>query len=250
MTVNEMHLQFKVGVDKTDSLNSANFTPAEIDIYLSDAQEQFIEQRAYGNNFKRESVEESQQRVKNLQSITYNTEIPSANFITNTDNKPNGVFVALPAGYRHALEEEVSVTYLDCNGQSQTTRVPVVALSHDKYAKAVTNPFSKPNLNKVYRLPFGRFGTNNSEHFEIISSPGYTITKYYLRYLKNPAKINLAGRIIPPATIPFGLSNGTDQGELADEAYREIIRMAVRNALGDIESPRTQESMQRLNEIE
>jgi len=70
MLVDEMHLQFKIGVDKTDSLNSANFTPAEIDIYLSDAQEQFVEQRAYGNNFKKDSVEETQQRVKNLQRIT------------------------------------------------------------------------------------------------------------------------------------------------------------------------------------
>lgn len=246
MTVNEMHLQFKVGVDKTDSQNSANFTPAEIDIYLSDAQEQFIEQRAYGNNTKRESAEETQQRVKNLQSIVYNATITP--LAPSSDNKPNGVFVTLPSDYRHALEEEVLVSYVDCNNVIQQQRVPVVALQHDKYARAVTNPFSKPNVNKVYRLPYGRF--NNAEHFEIISSPGYSIVNYYLRYLKNPAKINLAARIIPPAVTPYGLSQGTDQGELVDEAYREIIRMAVRNALGDIESPRTQESMQRLTEIE
>lgn len=241
-----MHLQFKVGVDKTDSQNSANFTPAEIDIYLSDAQEQFIEQRAYGNNTKRESAEETQQRVKNLQSIVYNATITP--LAPSSDNKPNGVFVTLPSDYRHALEEEVLVSYVDCNNVIQQQRVPVVALQHDKYARAVTNPFSRPNVNKVYRLPYGRF--NNAEHFEIISSPGYSIVNYYLRYLKNPAKINLAARIIPPAVTPYGLSQGTDQGELVDEAYREIIRMAVRNALGDIESPRTQESMQRLTEIE
>ena len=241
MTVDEMHLQFKIGVDKTDSFNSANFTTAEIDIYLSDAQEQFIEQRAYGNNFKRESAEETQQRVKNLQSIVQNATITP--LAATADNKPNGQFVELPSDYRHSLEEEVLVTYLDCNNASQQIRVPVVALQHDKYARAVTNPFSKPNTNKVYRLPFGRF--NSKEHFEIISSPGYTVTTYYLRYLKNPAKINLAGRTLPVPSIGTG-----QQGELADEAYREIIRVAVRNALGDIESPRTQESIQRITEIE
>lgn len=240
MTVTEMHLQFKIGVDKTDSLNSANFTPAEIDIYLSDAQEQFIEQRAYGNNFKKESVEETQQRVKNLQSITYNAVIiPLA---AQSDNKPNGVFVVLPTDYRHALEEEVDVIYTDCNGATKTARLPVVALTHDKYNKTMANPFSRPNINKVYRLPFGRF--SGSEHFELIVGTGFTITNYYLRYLKNPTKIDLAQRLTPP-----GLS-GTGIGDLADEAYREIIRMAVRNALGDIESPRTQESMQRITEIE
>lgn len=241
MTVNEMHLQFKIGVDKTDSLNSANFTPAEIDIYLSDAQEQFIEQRAYGNNTKRESAEETQQRVKNLQSIVRNQTITP--LAPTADNKPNGVFVTLPSDYRHALEEEVLVSYVDCNNAVQQQRVPVVALQHDKYARAVTNPFSKPNTNKVYRLPFGRF--SNAEHFEIISSTDYSIVAYYLRYLKNPAKINQANRILPVPSI-----SGTQEGDLADEAYREIIRMAVRNALGDIESPRTQESIQRLTEIE
>lgn len=241
MTVDEMHLQFKIGVDKTDSFNSANFTPAEIDIYLSDAQEQFIEQRAYGNNYKRDSLEETQQRVKNLQSLVMNaTIIPLA---TTADNKPYGSFVELPADYRHAIEEEVLMTYIDCNNATQQQRVPVVALQHDKYARAVTNPFSKPNLNKVYRLPFGRF--NSKEHFELVSASGYTISAYYLRYIKNPAKINLANRTLPVPSIGTG-----QQGELADEAYREIIRVAVRNALGDIESPRTQESMQRINEIE
>jgi len=151
MTVNEMHTQFKVGVDKTDSLNSANFTIAEIDLYLSDAQEQFIEQRAYGNNAKRETVEETQKRVKDLQSLVKNSQItPLVN--DPTQNKPNGRFVELPSDYRHALEEEVSISYADCNGTTQTTRVPVVALSHDRYNKAVANPFSKPNLNKIYRL--------------------------------------------------------------------------------------------------
>jgi len=241
MLVDEMHLQFKIGVDKTDSLNSANFTPAEIDIYLSDAQEQFVEQRAYGNNFKKDSVEETQQRVKNLQSITYNSTITT--FTNNSNNKPNGVFIDLPADYRHALEEEVDVTYKDCNGATQTARLPVVSLTHDKYNKTIANPFSKPNINKVYRLPFGRFG--GLEHFELISGTGFTITAYYLRYLKNPLKINLANRPLPVPSVGTG-----QQGSLIDEAYREIIRMAVRNALGDIESPRTQESMQRITEIE
>lgn len=235
-----MHLQFKIGVDKTDSLNSANFTIAEIDSYLSNAQEQFIEQRAYGNNFKRESLEETQKRVKDLQSLTKNAIITP--LAATADNKPFGRFIILPADYRHAINEEVEVSYQDCNNQTLTMRVPVVALTHDKYSKTIASPFSRPSLNKVYRLPFGRF--NNQEHFELISNSDMTLTTYILRYLKNPAKIDKAQRLTPPG-LP-----GTAEGDLADEVYREVIRLAVRNALGDIESARTQESMQRLTEIE
>lgn len=240
MKVSEMHLQFKLGVDKADSLNSPNFLPEEIDVYLSNAQEEFIEQRAYGNNPKKESVEETQKRVKDLQSLTKNAVITP--LASTTDNKPNGLFVQLPLDYRHALHEEVLVKYKDCNNQDVLERVPVVALTHDKYNKTINNPFSKPSLNKIYRLPFGRI--SNREHFELISSSGLTLQTYYLRYLKNPTKIDLAQRL-----TPVGLSAAQD-GDLSDESYREIIALAVRNALGDIESQRTQEALERLKEIE
>jgi len=245
LIVSEAHIQFKVGVDKTDSLNSPNFLIEEIDLYLSDAQEEFIEQRAYGNNFRRESVEETQKRVSDLQSITENVNIST--FVNNANNKPNGQFVALPSNYRHALTEEVTVSYLDCNNSTVTTRIPIQALTHDQYNTMIANPFARPNINGGFRLPYGRF--NSQEHFEIIIPQGFTLITYHLRYLKNPAKINKAQRIIPPATTPYGLS-GTDIMDLKDECYREVIRLAIRNALGDIESPRTQESIQRLNEIE
>lgn len=245
MRVDEMHLQFKLAVDKADSLNSPNFLPEEIDVYLSDAQEQFISQRAYGNNFKREALEETQKRVKDLQSLTKNYEV--APLASTPDNKPNGVFVELPSDYRYALNEEALGTQLDCHGNSTSVRVKLVALTHDKYSITVDNPFSKPDSNSLYRLPYGRY--NSKEHFEIVSSPDITVTKYILRYLKNPEKINKAQRIIPPAVTPYGLS-GTAEGDLSDASYREIIRIAVRNALGDIESPRVQESMQRTNEVE
>mgnify|MGYP003644933323 CR=1 FL=1 len=240
MIVNEAHIQFKVGVDKTDSLNSPNFLVEEVDLYLSDAQEEFIEQRAYGNNFKRESLEETQKRVSDLQSIIENANIST--FVTNANNKPNGQFVALPSDYRHAETEEITVSYRDCNNQTITARIQVQALTHDQYNTMVSNPFARPSLNGGYRLPFGRF--NSQEHFEIITPVGFTLVTYHLRYLKNPAKIDKAQRL-----NPLGLP-GTATMDLKDECYREIIRIAVRNALGDIESPRTQESIERLKEIE
>lgn len=245
MVVNELHIRFREGVDKANTLNNPNFLPEQIDLYLSDAQEEFIEQRAFGNNFKKESLEETQKRVKDLQSITKNAVI--TNFVNNPDNKPSGTFVELPSDYRHAINEEIVVEYTDCNKQKITQRVSVVALTHDKYNKTFANPFTRPTLNTAYRLPYGRM--NNKEYFEIITNPDHTLKSYILRYLKNPEKINLAQRIIPPSTTPFGLSTN-QTGEMTDEAYREIIRIAVRNALGDIQAPGVQEAMERNKEVE
>lgn len=252
MIVDRMHQEFKVGVDKTDSFNSANFLTEEIDLYLSDAQEEFIEQIAYGNNIKGLSVEETQQQVKNLQDLTVNANLFT--FIQNSTNKPNGTYVALPDGltildasgvllpeYRHALNEEVTVEYRDCNGSPTQVRVPVVATTHDRYNRMIASPFSRPNLNKVYRIPYGRI--NNVEYFELILGAGQTLIMYHLVYLFNPRKIDKAQILVPPG-LP-----GTSQGDLTDTSYRTVVRIAVRNALGDIVSPNTPDSIQKLKEI-
>lgn len=241
MIVNLMHQYFKVGVDKTDSLNSANFLTEEIDLYLSDAQEEFIEQRAWGNNFRQLSIEETQKRVKDLQDITVNANITT--FVNTSDNKPNGTFVQLPTDYRHAINEEITVTYLDCNSVQQTTVIPVIALTHDKYNKVIANPFTRPSINAAYRLPYTRTQTGEQQ-FEIIISPDQTLVTYHLRYLKNPAKIDKA-QILSPVGLP-----GTAEGEMTDESYREIIRLAIRNAMGDIQSTGTPEAKERLTELE
>lgn len=258
MIVSQAHQQFKILVDKTDVLNSPNFLPEEIDQYLSDAQEQYIEQRAYGNNFKRLSVEETQQRVKDLQDITVNANLNT--FLNNANNLQGGTFVALPDGvtildntgvllpeFRHPLTEFVTITYRDCNSSVVTTRVPVEALTHDEYNRINQNPFATPNLDRVYRVPYGRI--NNIQYYEVILDPSFTLVTYHLRYLKNPQKFNLAQIIIPPALIPFGLP-GTGIIEMTDSACREIIMLAVRNALGTIQAPAVQDAMSRLNEIE
>lgn len=247
MIVNQIHQEFKLGCDKVDSLNSANFLPEEIDKYLSDAQEEFIEQRAWGNNFRRESIEETQKRVKDLQDITVNAELTV--FTSNLNNKPNSKFVKLPSDYRHALEEEVTVQYPDCNHPAQgkgalpSTRVPVLALTHDKYNKTIQNPFTKPSLTKAYRLPYARTNTGEQQ-FELIVSPDQTLITYHLRYLKNPRKIDKA-QILSPLGLP-----GTAQGDMTDETYREIIQIAIKNCLIDITSERAQSRTQRVQEVE
>ncbi len=255
MRIDFAHQQFRIGVDKTDSLNSANFLTEEIDLYLSDAQEEFIEQRAYGLNVLGKYLEETQKRIKDLQSLEINGNLNT--FTVNANNKPNGTFVTLPDGltildntgvllpnYRHPLEEEVTVLYKDCHNIVQTKRIQVIPLTHSQYNKMVVNPFSQPTLDKVYRLPYGRF--NNLEHFEIIVGPGQSLITYHLRYLRNPRKINLAN--LP--NIPNSLTNASDQLDMTDESCREIVRIAIRNALGDISSDRTAESIERLKEIE
>ena len=61
------------------------------------------------------------------------------------------------------------------------------------------------------------------------------ITTYFLTYLKNPSEIK---------------SGDGGDCELADHTHLEIVRMAVVEALENVEQPRYQSSKIELNEIE
>lgn len=237
MTIQEMHYQFKIGLDKVDSLSSPNFIPEEIDIFLNNAQEQFISQRAFSNNPKKEGLEETQKRVDDLKNIisNYNT----TTFTTTVDNKPNGVFVALPSDYRHAIQEEATVSYTDCNSTTQTEQAEIIPINHDEYNRIIRDPFKKPDKEIIYRLGFEPAA---SERFEIISGPSTTLTTYVLRYIRNPQQLRYGTQYQTPTTDL--------DCELSLHTHREIVALAVKNALEDIESQRWQSSKIELNDIE
>jgi len=238
MTVQEMHEQFKIGLDKVDSLSVPNFLPEEVDIFLNNAQEQFIEQRAYGGNPKRQGLEETQKRLDDLKNITKNFD--SATFIQNSNNKPNGSFVNLPTDYRHAMEEEVEVSYVDCNNSTVITRPEVDPTTHDRYNRIIKDPFNKPDRTVVYRLGYER--VNNVEAFELVPSANETLIRYYLRYTREPIRIQQGSIYQTPLA---------DQDcELSNHTHREIVAIAVKNALEGIESPRYPTNKNELNEIE
>lgn len=233
-----MHNEFKIGLDKVDSLSHPNFLAEEIDIFLNQAQDKFVKQRAYGNNPRRLGLEETQKRLDDLRNII--TPFESSTFITNSSNKPNGTFVNLPADYQFAMEEETTISFTDCNGNTATKRIDVVPTTHDRYNKLKRDPFHKPDNSEVHRLGFNEI--SGAATFELITGEGNTVTIYYLRYLRTPVEIQHGSQYETPVADV--------DSELSDHTHREIVAIAVKDALEDIESPRYPTNKNELNEIE
>jgi len=224
MTVAEMHIQFKVGLDKTDSLNYPNFEPEEIDLWLNRAQDKFVKTR-YSHDPKRETFEETQKRTDDLREVLVETTIfPSA---VQQPVKPNGVLFDLPNGnndlpvYWFAINEECGIHYTNCTNDLVTERKRVKPIQHDDYNKIISDPFNKPYKGKIVRLMHG-------DKVELISDGTFIIESYILRYIKQPEAIDLA--------------NNNDC-ELASHTHTEIVDTAVTMALENIASPRYQSHM-------
>ena len=222
MTVAEMHIQFKVGLDKTDSLNYPNFEPEEIDLWLNKAQEKFIKTR-YSHDIKRETFEETQKRTDDLRAVVVDATPQLA--AIQQPIKPNGVLFHLPDGtfgglpiYWFAINEECDVEWKNCRGQIVYRRKRVKPIQHDDYNKMIGDPFNKPSKNKIVRLMHGK-------NAELIGDGSFEIIRYHLRYIKRPEQMSLA--------------NNNDC-ELADHTHSEIVTTAVGMALENTANPRFQ----------
>ncbi len=230
MSIEEMHKEFIILIDKADSGGAPSFLSSEIDVFLNAAIERFISKRAFGNNSRRTTFEEDQKRRDDLRNLIVHASLNPDSVDLSGSNKVNGRFVQLPKHYRHAINEEAMISL---EGSQVTIpsskRVSVTPITHDRYNKIIDDPFNKPEKHTVYRLDY----SNN--RFELICGEGSIINKYHLRYIKNPTVVSYLDKV------------GCN---LANHTHREIVRMAVLEALENIESPRYQSSKIELNEIE
>jgi hypothetical protein len=223
----EMHTEFKLLMDKAGGAGSPSFLSAEIDRFLNIAQDKFVSNRAFGNNPRRTSFEEDQKRRDDLRMLISEY---SSTTNTNVEGKPNSTFFTLPDDYRHAINEEASI-YTEEDRVNSIRRVSSKPITYDRYNRIIEDPFNKPDKNTVYRLDFGEH--NEAGAFELITGEGQVISTYYLRYIKEPEQISSSQDCI-----------------LSEHTHREIVRMAVVDALENVEQPRYQSSKIELNNLE
>ena len=230
MNITNMHTEFKLLMDKSDAAGAPNFLSLEIDRFLNAAIEKFITKRAFGNNPRRLGFEEDQKRRDDLRELVGTYSISIEDTGEDDDNKPNGVFVELPEDYRHAINEEGTMTIGEVDH-----RVGIKPITHDRYNKIINDPFNKPNKKSLYRLDVAKAEDSNAGRVEIIIPAGYKLSTYMLRYLKTHVKVDKTDSV---------------DCNLAEHTHREIVRMAVVEALQNVEDPRYQSGKIELNELE
>ena len=241
MTVLEMHNEFRLLLDKADGGASPSFLNAEIDTLLNIAQDKFIAKRAFGNNIRRTSFEEDQKRRDDLRGVVWYKKLGPSSMVVDAD-KPNSKIVELPSSYRHMLSEQAMISYTK-DGNIISKRVGVKPIAHDRLNKIMDDPFNKPTNDTVYRLDVGPPSGESTvkRYVELLTASGTQINEYYIRYIMNPDQI----------ASPNSLASVSGTScKLAEHTHREIVRMAVLEALENIESPRYQSSKIELNEIE
>lgn len=228
MTVAEMQSAVRLGLDKTSSFEYASFLTEELDFWLNEAQERFVKQRLYGNNYKQEKYDQSQKRVDDLRTLIRQ----SGNLTLNSSYLGSNIKEAvLPV----SLSDGPYMFYLNSsvkdgvNNELQTgDTIPVELLS--RYTKdVVNNPYIMRPLVYLYNA-YSSFYTSYVDMIAIVYGDEFIPTTCNVLYVRKPMKL-VSGT---PGTYE------TNTCELPEHTHREIVAICVEMLIENIESPRVQ----------
>lgn len=228
MTVSEMHSAVRLGLDKSSSFEYASFLTEELDFWLNEAQERFVKQRLYGNNYKQEKYDQSQKRIDDLRTLirqSGNLTLTSSYLGANV--KEAILPVNLSVGpYMFYLNSTVKD---GVNNELQTGDVIPVNLLNTYIKDSINNPYIMRPLVYLYNA-YSSFYSAYVDMIAIIYGDEFVPTICNVLYIKKPMKL-VSG---VPGTYE------TNTCELPEHTHREIVSICIELLVENIESPRVQ----------
>jgi hypothetical protein len=223
MTAKEMQYNFELKFGQHDQLDK-KFTSHDVDIFLNAAQDDLVEGFYSARVNPQSRYFEMDERARAMMALLIESTVivdtgeGSGQWITNDSAlHENAIFIILPADFLYALEEQCSISYIDCNLMTTTKQSRVLPVTHDEYTINIDNVYKKPWRDLVWRMDFGD-GDGKKMH-ELIYGTDIIINSYRLRYLRTPIAINIVA--------------GTDC-ELNPILHEEIVDRAVTAAVKSI----------------
>jgi hypothetical protein len=244
--------------------------------------------RYSGTNPRQEAFEQSQKRVDDLRSLVKEIVLtPTASSATEVRDgytisfKPNSYHIdedGLPADYLLFLNDELSIQFNhEVTGAVTTLRTYPVVCTSDTYSSRINDPYSEHRLHLSTARPLRLF---SDKGIELVTDGQYSITDYFLKYLRKPKRVNFAltdSQTSATANVVEGIDylvsgddviyngvtysvgevftgvvnvtaftgSGTATAQLADcdlpeHTHREIVLLTVKVLTENIESPRYQ----------
>jgi hypothetical protein len=220
MTVLQMHTAFRLHLDKSTSLvGNPDFLPEEIDFWINEAQDRFIKQRMFGNNYKQLAFEHDQKRMDDLRDLLIYMPSLTLNASLIGSNVRECLLPITDAVSPYMFYVSSKLT----NYTGDTIQVKDI-IQHDNLKDYIKDSINNPYIRRPLVMFYGdKIAFVYGDEFGIPSSCDIT-------YIKKPKKL-VNGT---PGTYE------TNTCELAQHTHNEIVILAVDLVVENIESPRVQ----------
>jgi hypothetical protein len=236
-TVKQLLLSLEQKLDKTDSQAYADILDEEKRYWLDQAADRFVKQRYTGNNFQRKSFEQNQKRADDLRAAI-RTQVQSA-VVSNLYR--DAYQVTFPIDYRYLLKVEVELEYEDCNGETVTEWFNPKQIEHDDIYAIQNDPFNKPKETSPKFII--------EDNFLVVFADTSVVLNARVTYIKLLKKLQ-PGLENYDGTINVYSNPATDYTELAVDTHEEVVDIAVKMILENIESQRYQTNSVEITQTE
>lgn len=268
MTVEEMHNEFDITLDKISSSSYQELEPWEKDFYLNEAQMRIIKQRYSGKNTYRKGFEENQKRIDDLKNLVISRfcKVTKVNDPTNPQwgsiSTENTYRVDLSTMYAFEVDWNTTVkprvaipreepVYENSQGEWEPEVPNRNKATYEKYmffVQATANVsnscgdkyqfvrlIQQNNFEIILKDPFNKPRTDYPVmYFEegdiYICAGDGKVNDFLLTFIKFPKQMNL------------GTYSDSDKQdcELSEHMHKEIVQAAATIALENLSSPRVQ----------
>ena len=202
MTANEMWDNVLVTYDALYSQSAPGFVDPEASIILTKAQWYYVLQRINPkSNRNMEGFEETEIRIQELSSLVKDSQDanpPISQLTTQTGTLPGETLWAIPVDCMLPIYEGCTTSTKQCGSNPAVyNRIMTIPISHDEYNLNFSNPYKKPWTDGtegiLWRLEHGTKTVNTVERkiHGIITDGSFSITDYYMRYIKYPEDIQI-----------------------------------------------------------
>jgi|TARA_Y100000296_G_C5082870_1_gene210851 hypothetical protein len=234
MTVEEMHYEFKLKLNKVDSLDYSNFQIPEIDWYLNEAMNVFMKQKYGIFSSKGVGFETIQKRIDDLRNLVVKEGLTTG--LSQTDS--NTFEASLPGDYIFLVRAKATASKKGCKKKELTC----VQVQHDDLNGILEDPYYSPSYEwGELPLVFGTTGTaaTDLDKVFVYTDGSFTVQLLNVDYLRRPKRISFPiGTPNSQYNYPDGTTVIANQDcELAEHTHKEIVDLAVQIVAGDIDHP-------------
>lgn len=239
MTIENLHIELDITMDKVDSNAYPELLVQEKDYYLNEAINRLIKQRYGFNNIYQKGFEQIQKRTEDLKNLVV-TKFAPTSLSPAYSSLGEVVYKAdLSTLFNDSeLTDESSFEYMFyikslstiCEGGC-CVKAKIKLVQQDDISVLLIDPFNKPTKNKV--LVFFENGNIN------IATDGSTIENFAVTFIRRPAIVNLGTYGQPKVEC-----------DLSEHLHKEIVQEAAAIAIENLESPRVQSQQQNVQKVE
>lgn len=227
MTIQEMHYDFKMKLNKIDSEQYRNLRIPEIDWKLNEAIEMFVKQTAEPHQVPFYGIETTQRNIDAIRTLVVENKL-----LTGSSKEYDSYVFGLPDDYMFFVSVKAVISKGNCTGKTCQVHI---RQHDDDFEKSVfdKSSFEWGDVN----------GTFDGKGLRIHTDGSFVVDRLLLNYIKKHPYVHNAQDFLPARqyrNLNGVLLNGRQDCVLPDQTHREIVDMAVYITSVDLDNPNLQ----------